>query len=135
MNVPRFVGISLVAALVLAGLGEGINRAFELGAGGMAMAVAASAAFIVGTAGWTVAGRGLAQDPRKFPAYFMAGLVTKFVLLGAAIVIVRLGTTLPLAEFLVPFALMFAGLGIVQMIVVARQALARIDRAPRHTSA
>lgn len=128
VNYVRFIVLSLVMIVVATGLGIGLYRLAWPAKDLSGLWIAAIAAFVVGTAGWMTAGRGLAKDPKKFPVYFGAGLGVKLFLVGVAIVIVKLTWKADLTDFLVPFAVLFTVLGIGQMIVVARQAIALAEK-------
>lgn len=128
MKTTRFLCVSLALLLVIVGAGFGMKRWLAPASADTGFWIAAFAAYVVGTAGWSVAIQGLHRDPKVFPAFFFAGLMVKLFLMGLAVVIVRLTVPIELTEFLVPFAVIFAIFGIGQMVIVARAATAMLGR-------
>jgi hypothetical protein len=126
VNVPRFLSVSAVTGVAVYVIARVLYRELwpDVALAGMTAAVVA--AVMIGCVGWLIAGRGLKRDPKQFPAYFVVGLLTKLLLMGVAILVVWLLRISSLQDFLVPFAAAFAVIGIVQMIVVARMAIARL---------
>ena len=86
------------------------------------LAFAAVAGWGVSSAGWYIVVRGFAAVPERMLAYFGAGMLTKLVLLGLTVLLVRVLDVASLEEFFVPFAAVFFLTGFAQLFIAVKGA-------------
>ena len=83
---------------------------------------AAVAGYVVSSAGWYIVVRGFAAAPERMLAYFGAGMLTKLVLLGLTVLLVKILDLASLEEFFVPFAAVFFLTGFAQLFIAVKGA-------------
>ena len=134
MTGSRFLGVSVALAICLGLLGRFLFELVwpDVEPDGFYCAIVA--AFFVSTSGWMVALRGLTSDPLRYPAWFGIGTLVKMALIGLSILVVWATGLCDLEEFLVPFVLLLVILGLVQMVLVARVALGKLEEPERSVS-
>lgn len=128
MSLARFLTISIVATAVLGGLAWGGYALLRPQAPLSELVVAIAGAFVVGTGGWLVALQGVEQEPRRMPMWLLLGMVTKGVLAAFVITSVAVTGVVSLNAMLPPFAIVFVLLGLVQVTVIARYLIAKMER-------
>jgi hypothetical protein len=129
MTNTRFILLSVLFALIAAGLCWGGSRLFKKEIQTEVMVFALASGFVVSTAGWFIVMQGFANAPERMMGYFGAGMLTKLVLIGLSVVLVNVFDIASLEEFFLPFATVFFLTGFAQLFITVKGATKLLDAA------
>ena len=116
---PFFLIVSVIAGAALFGLVLLGAKALESEAGIGALVAGSIAGFLVSTCGWLVVLRSI-DDPQRMIVWFGAGMLTKLVLIGIAVLVLTVALGYRLDDVLGAFAAVFLLLGFVQLALAIK---------------